>query len=121
MDPERWLRLSPLLDSLFELPPEARAERLREMREEDPELTWSGRHAAAACDAMFNRGCMCGLEDIWSSAEACEFEQHMFVRQASSTRSRQSSYSTLRAPRLTSTRWSRSAASRSPRPTRQAR
>jgi tetratricopeptide (TPR) repeat protein/tRNA A-37 threonylcarbamoyl transferase component Bud32 len=39
MDPERWQRLSPLLDSLFELPPEARAERLREMREEDPALT----------------------------------------------------------------------------------
>ena len=39
MDPERWLRLSPLLDSLFELPPEARAERLREMRDEDPALT----------------------------------------------------------------------------------
>ena len=39
MDPERWLRLSPLLDSLFELPPEARAERLREMRADDPALT----------------------------------------------------------------------------------
>jgi len=39
MDPERWQRLSPLLDSLFELPPEARAERLREMRDEDAALT----------------------------------------------------------------------------------
>jgi serine/threonine-protein kinase len=39
MDPERWQRLSPLLDSLFELPPEARAERLREMRDEDAQLT----------------------------------------------------------------------------------
>lgn len=39
MDPERWQRLSPLLDSLFELPPEARAERLRELRDEDAELT----------------------------------------------------------------------------------
>ncbi|MFC5578949.1 protein kinase [Lysobacter niabensis] len=39
MDPERWHRISPLLDSLFELPPDARAERLREMRAEDPELT----------------------------------------------------------------------------------
>lgn len=39
MDPERWQRLSPLLDSLFELPPEARAQRLRQMREEDAALT----------------------------------------------------------------------------------
>ncbi|QNP39473.1 serine/threonine-protein kinase [Lysobacter solisilvae (ex Woo and Kim 2020)] len=39
MDPERWQRLSPLLDALFELPPEARAERLRELRDEDAELT----------------------------------------------------------------------------------
>ncbi|GAB3101730.1 serine/threonine-protein kinase [Lysobacter terrae] len=39
MDPERWQRLSPLLDSLFELPAEARAERLRELRDEDAELT----------------------------------------------------------------------------------
>ena len=39
MDPERWQRLSPLLDSLFELPPEARAERLREMRDENATLT----------------------------------------------------------------------------------
>ncbi len=39
MDPERWQRLSPLLDSLFELPPEARAERLRELRGEDAALT----------------------------------------------------------------------------------
>jgi eukaryotic-like serine/threonine-protein kinase len=39
MDPERWQRLSPLLDSLFELPIEARAQRLRELRDEDPTLT----------------------------------------------------------------------------------
>lgn len=39
MDPERWQRLSPLLDSLFELPALARAQRLRELRVEDPALT----------------------------------------------------------------------------------
>ena len=39
MDAERWQRLSPLLDALFELPPEARAERLRELRSEDAALT----------------------------------------------------------------------------------
>lgn len=39
MEPERWQRLSPLLDSLFELPPEARAERLRELRDTDAALT----------------------------------------------------------------------------------
>ncbi|MFC5570438.1 protein kinase [Lysobacter yangpyeongensis] len=39
MDPARWQRLSPLLDALFELPVEARAERLRELRDEDAELT----------------------------------------------------------------------------------
>jgi len=39
MDPARWQLLSPLIDSLFELPPEARDERLRELREEDPGLT----------------------------------------------------------------------------------
>ncbi len=39
MDPERWQRLSPLLDSLFELPEPARARRLQELRDEDPALT----------------------------------------------------------------------------------
>ena len=39
MDPERWQRLSPLLDLLFELPRSGRARRLQELREEDPELT----------------------------------------------------------------------------------
>ncbi|WP_147652935.1 protein kinase domain-containing protein [Vulcaniibacterium gelatinicum] len=36
MDAERWQRLSPLLDALFELGPEERAHSLRLMREEDP-------------------------------------------------------------------------------------
>ena len=40
MDPERWQRLSPLLDSLFELPPDgARAAPAARLREEDPALT----------------------------------------------------------------------------------
>lgn len=38
MDPERWQRLSPLLDSLFELEPDARAHRLQQLRDEDPLL-----------------------------------------------------------------------------------
>ncbi|MBB1088780.1 protein kinase [Lysobacter sp. SG-8] len=38
MDAERWQRLSPLLDKLLELEPEARARRLAELREEDPAL-----------------------------------------------------------------------------------
>ncbi|RDZ26441.1 serine/threonine-protein kinase [Lysobacter silvisoli] len=38
MDAERWQRLSPLLDALFELDPPARALRLRELRDEDPAL-----------------------------------------------------------------------------------
>ncbi|GAB3382077.1 serine/threonine-protein kinase [Lysobacter fragariae] len=38
MDPERWQRLSPLLDSLFELPDDERAQRLHELRAEDPVL-----------------------------------------------------------------------------------
>ena len=36
MDVERWQRLSPLLDALFELDPDARARSLALMREEDP-------------------------------------------------------------------------------------
>lgn len=38
MDPERWQRISPLLDALFELEPDARAHRLEKLREEDPAL-----------------------------------------------------------------------------------
>ncbi|MDI9238206.1 protein kinase [Lysobacter sp. LF1] len=38
MDPERWQRLSPLLDALFELEPDARAHRLQQLRDEDPTL-----------------------------------------------------------------------------------
>jgi len=38
MDAERWQRLSPLLDALFELEPEARSQRLRTLRDEDPAL-----------------------------------------------------------------------------------
>lgn len=38
MDAERWQRLSPLLDALFELDPPARAARLGELRDEDPAL-----------------------------------------------------------------------------------
>jgi serine/threonine-protein kinase len=37
MDAERWQRLSPLLDALFELDEEERARSLRLMREEDPQ------------------------------------------------------------------------------------
>lgn len=39
MDAERWQRLSPLLDALIDLEPEARAARLAELRAEDPALT----------------------------------------------------------------------------------
>src|SRR5688572_8586139 len=35
MDAQRWQRLSPLIDALFELAPDERAQRLRQMREED--------------------------------------------------------------------------------------
>src|SRR5690606_679418 len=45
MDPERWQRLSPLLDALFELDPEERAQRLDALRREDPE-------SAAEIDAL---------------------------------------------------------------------
>ena len=38
MDPERWQRLSPLLDALLELGPDARAEHLEAMRAEDAAL-----------------------------------------------------------------------------------
>ncbi|GAB3338642.1 hypothetical protein GCM10027359_15090 [Marilutibacter aestuarii] len=38
MDAERWQRLSPLLDALLELEPEARTRRLQALREEDPGL-----------------------------------------------------------------------------------
>ncbi|MEZ0472704.1 protein kinase domain-containing protein [Luteimonas salinilitoris] len=38
MDPERWHRLSPLLDALLELTPDERAASLASTREEDPEL-----------------------------------------------------------------------------------
>ena len=38
MDPERWQRISPLLDALFELEPQARELRLAQLREEDPAL-----------------------------------------------------------------------------------
>ena len=37
MDTERWQRLSPLLDALFELDEEERERSLRLMREEDPQ------------------------------------------------------------------------------------
>jgi serine/threonine protein kinase len=37
MDPERWQRLSPLLDALFELDDDERERSLRLMREEDPQ------------------------------------------------------------------------------------
>jgi serine/threonine-protein kinase len=37
MDAERWQRLSPLLDALFELDPDERARSLRLMHEEDPQ------------------------------------------------------------------------------------
>ncbi|MGH8084883.1 MAG: protein kinase domain-containing protein [Lysobacter sp.] len=39
MDTARWQRLSPLLDEVFELDPAARAQRLRELRQDDAELT----------------------------------------------------------------------------------
>lgn len=38
MDSERWQRLSPLLDALLELEPDARGEHLRTLREQDPTL-----------------------------------------------------------------------------------
>ncbi len=38
MEAERWRRLSPLLDALLELEPEAREESLASLREEDPQL-----------------------------------------------------------------------------------
>ena len=38
MDPARWQRLSPLLDALLELEPDARAQRLDAMRNEDAAL-----------------------------------------------------------------------------------
>ncbi|MBW3550649.1 MAG: hypothetical protein KY442_07445 [Proteobacteria bacterium] len=38
MDAERWSRLSPLLDALFELEPRARERRLNELRAEDKAL-----------------------------------------------------------------------------------
>ncbi len=38
MDADRWQRLSPLLDALYELSAEARAEHLASLREEDPAL-----------------------------------------------------------------------------------
>ena len=38
MDAQRWQRLSPLLDSLFELAPGQRAQRLDELRAEDAEI-----------------------------------------------------------------------------------
>ena len=38
MDAERWQRLSPLLDALFELDPPARERRLAELRDEDAGL-----------------------------------------------------------------------------------
>jgi eukaryotic-like serine/threonine-protein kinase len=38
MDAERWQRLSPLLDAMFELEPEERARSLQLLREEDPQL-----------------------------------------------------------------------------------
>lgn len=38
MDTERWQRLSPLLDALFELDDQAREQRLQRLREEDPAL-----------------------------------------------------------------------------------
>jgi serine/threonine-protein kinase len=38
MDAEHWQRLSPLLDALFDMEPEARAGRLASLREEDPGL-----------------------------------------------------------------------------------
>ena len=38
MDPERWQRLSPLLDALLELEPDQRAEHLAALRREDPAL-----------------------------------------------------------------------------------
>ncbi|MBU8977311.1 protein kinase [Lysobacter sp. MMG2] len=38
MDPERWQRISPLLDALFELEPQARELRLAQLRDEDPAL-----------------------------------------------------------------------------------
>src|SRR6476659_5857404 len=38
MDADRWQRLSPLLDAMFELDPETRARSLELLREEDAEL-----------------------------------------------------------------------------------
>jgi serine/threonine-protein kinase len=38
MDADRWQRLSPLLDAIFDLEPEARLGRLASLREEDPQL-----------------------------------------------------------------------------------
>lgn len=38
MDAERWQRLSPLLDAMFELDPETRVRSLELLREEDPQL-----------------------------------------------------------------------------------
>ena len=38
MDHERWLRLSPLLDALLELDPQARAASLASLRDEDPQV-----------------------------------------------------------------------------------
>jgi serine/threonine-protein kinase len=38
MDAERWQRLSPLLDAMFELDPDTRARSLELLREEDASL-----------------------------------------------------------------------------------
>ena len=38
MDTERWLRLSPLLDALLELPDDQRSEHLAALRREDAAL-----------------------------------------------------------------------------------
>ncbi|QSX79250.1 serine/threonine-protein kinase [Agrilutibacter solisilvae] len=38
MDAQRWQRLSPLLDALFDLSPDARTQRLQQLHEEDPAL-----------------------------------------------------------------------------------
>ncbi|MDQ3618139.1 MAG: protein kinase [Pseudomonadota bacterium] len=53
MDAEHWQRLSPLLDALFELEPEARALRLRELREENGALADELETLLALDDADF--------------------------------------------------------------------
>ena len=62
MDPERWQRLSPLLDALFELDEDERTRSLELMREEDLPPT------SGAVRARFNVACH--APDFWNDPAA---------------------------------------------------